>query len=159
MNRMWCEREPEVVRSLRMGSISSELRDHVLGCVVCAEARRAAQVMLPIASQLCVNDGVPPADLVWSRAQARRREIGLKRATRPLMVMRILSIVYLVVCAGWALHFLWGSVSMELGFGWDAFRGVTVGVGAGVALVAIAIGAWYLLYDGRRSDIRIPSST
>jgi hypothetical protein len=158
MNRMWCEREAEVVRSLRRGSMPSELRDHVLSCVVCAEARSAAQVMLPIASQLCVDDGVPPAGLVWSRARARRREIGLKRATRPLMVMRILSVVYVLMCGGWALRFLWRSVSMELGSGWDAFRGVTVGVGAGIALVAIAMGVWYLLYDGRRSDGGIPST-
>lgn len=158
MNRMWCEREAEVVRSLRMGSMPSELRDHVLRCVVCAEARSAAQVMLPMASQLWVDDGAPPAGLIWSRAQARRREIGLKRATRPLMVMRILSVVYVLMCAGWALRFLWRSVSMELGSGWDGFRGVTVGVGAGIALVAIAMGAWYLLYDGRRSDGGIPST-
>jgi hypothetical protein len=74
------------------------------------------------------------------------------------MVMKILSVVYVLMCAGWALRFLWRSVSMELGSGWDGFRGVTVGVGAGIALVAIAMGAWYLLYDGRRSDGGIPST-
>jgi hypothetical protein len=159
MNRIWCEREAEVVRSLRTGSLSADLRDHVLSCVVCAEARRAAEVMLQTASLLRVEDGVPAAGLVWSRAQARRREIGLKRATRPLIVMRILSVVYMMVCAGWALRFLWRSASMERAFGWDAFRGVTVGFGAGFTLLAVAMGACYLLYDGRRSETGIPSST
>jgi hypothetical protein len=141
-----------------MGLLSSELRDHVLSCGVCAEARRAAQVMLHTASLWRVEDGLPAAGVVWSRAQARKREGDVKRATRPLMVMRILSVVYVMVCAGWALRFLWRSFSLELSSGWDAFRGVTVGFGAGIALLAIAIGAWYLLYDGRRSDIGIAST-
>ena len=48
MNRMWCERELDVVRALRMGSPSAELRDHVLSCAVCAEAQDAAQVMFQL---------------------------------------------------------------------------------------------------------------
>jgi hypothetical protein len=160
MKRMWCEREAEVVRSLRMDSFPAELRDHIVKCVVCAEARSAAGVMLQAASQLRVEDEVPAAGLVWSRAQARRREIGLKRATHPLMVMRVLSVVYVVVCAGWAVRLFWRSVSMDLRSGWDAFEGGAVGFGAAMAIVAVAMamamGAWYLLYDGRRSDAVSP---
>ena len=158
MNRMWCEREADVVRFLRTGSLSAELRDHVESCVVCAEAGRAAGVMLQAAALLRAEDGVPPAGLVWSRALARRREVGLKRATRPLMVMRVLGIVYVILCAAWVIRFFWRSVSMELEFGWDAFRGGAVGFGTASVLLVIAIGAWYLLYDGRRSDTGIPSS-
>src|SRR5882757_5605336 len=157
MNRIWCEREADVVRSLRTGLLSAELRDHVLSCVVCAEARSAAQVMLQTASLLRIEDGVPAAGLVWSRAQARKRESDQKRATRPLIVMRVLSAVYVVLCAGWALHSFWGSVSMELLSELTAFWSGTVGLGAAIALLAIAIGAWYLLYDGSRSGAGIPS--
>jgi hypothetical protein len=158
MNRRWCEREADVVRSLRTGLLPSELRDHVLSCVVCAEARSAAKVMLQTASLLRVEDGLPAAGLVWSRAQMRKRENDVKRATRPLIVMRVLSVAFVVLCAGWAVHFFWRSVSMELVSGWDAFRGGTVGFGAAMALLAIAIGAGYLLYDGRRSDTGIAST-
>jgi hypothetical protein len=42
--------------------------------------------------------------------------------------------------------------------GWKEFRGETVGFGAAIALLAIAIAAWYLLYDGRRSDTGIAST-
>ena len=159
MNRMWCEREADVVRSLRMGSFSVELCDHVESCVVCAETGRAAGVMLQAAALLRAEDGVPPASLVWSRAQAQRQEVGLKRATRPLMAMRVLSVVYVILCAAWALRFVWRSVSMELEFGWDAFGGGSVGFGMASVLVVIAIGAWYLLYDSARSETGIPSST
>jgi hypothetical protein len=160
--RRWCEREADVVRSLRTGSLPVELREHVLSCVVCAEAQSAAEVMLQTASLLRVEDGVPAAGLVWSRAQVRKREMDLKRATRPLIVMRVLSVVYVVLCAGWAVHSFWRPVVMELASGlngWlNAFRSGTVGLGAAIALLAIAIGAWYLLYDGRRSDTGIRST-
>jgi hypothetical protein len=74
------------------------------------------------------------------------------------MVMRVLSVVYVILCAAWALRFFWRSVSMELEFGWDAFGGAAVGFGMASVLVVIAIGAWYLLYDGRRSDAGIAST-
>jgi hypothetical protein len=47
---------------------------------------------------------------------------------------------------------------MDLASGLNAFRSGTVGLGAAIALLAIAIGAWYLLYDGRRSDTGIRST-
>jgi len=159
MRRLWCEREADVVRSLRTGTLPAELRDHVVNCVVCAEARRAAGIMSQAGSQLRVENELPAAGLVWSRAQALRREIGLKRAARPLMVMRILSLVYGVLCGGWVLRFLWRFLSLELSSGWGGFWNVTAGSGAAIVLLAIAMGAWYLLADGRRSGAGIPSST
>jgi hypothetical protein len=158
MNRRWCERETDVARSLRTGSLSAELRDHVFSCAVCAEARSAAEVMLHTASVLRVAEGLPAAALVWSRAQVHKRESDVKRAARPLIVMRILSVAYLVACGAWALHCFWRPISMDLVPGLNAFRSGTVGFGAAIALLAIAMGAWYLLYDARRSDTGIPST-
>ncbi|HEX3372904.1 MAG TPA: hypothetical protein VHS13_01770 [Edaphobacter sp.] len=158
MKRMWCEREADVVRSLRMDSFPAELRDHIAKCVVCTEARKAAGLMLQGASRLLVEDGLPPAGFIWSRAQARRREAGLKRAARPLIVMRVLSVAYVVLGSAWALRLFWRSVSMELASGWDAFGGGVVGFGTAMTLLAVAMGAWYLLYDGRRSDAGIAST-
>jgi hypothetical protein len=140
-----------------MGSLSSELHEHVLSCVVCTETRSAVEVMLQTASVLRVEGGLPAAGLVWSRAKARKRESDVRRAARPLIVMRVLSVIYVVLCAGWALHSFWGSVSMELVSGLNAFRDGTVGFVTAIALLAIAIGAGYLLYDGRRSRAGIPS--
>jgi len=157
MKRMWCEREAEVVRSLRMDSFPAELRDHIAKCVVCAEARGAAGVMLQAASRLRVENEVPAAGLVWSRAQARRREIGLKRATRPLIVMRVLSAVYGVLCAVWFLHHLWRSGPMELLAGWNVLGNETTSFAVALAVLAIVIAAGYLLHDSRRSGEDLPS--
>lgn len=151
-NRRWCEREADVARSLRAGSLTSELRDHVLSCVVCAEAQSAARVMLQTASRLRAEDGLPAAGLVWSRAQARKRETDLKRATRPLIVMRVLSVMYAVLCAGWALHSFWHSVSMELLADWNVLGNETICFAVSLAVLAIVIAAGYLLHDSRRSS-------
>jgi hypothetical protein len=150
MNRRWCERESDVVRSLRTGSLSAELRDHLLSCVVCAEARDAAQVMLQTASLLRVEDGLPAAGLVWSRAQARKREIALKRATRPLIVMRILSVAYVTLSATWFLHYLWRSGFMELSADWNVLGNETTCFAVALAVLATVIAAGYLLHDSRR---------
>jgi hypothetical protein len=138
--------------------LSAELRDHVLSCAVCTEARSAAQVMLQTASALRIEDEVPAAGLVWSRAQARKREMNLKRATRPLMVMRILSVAYVILSATWFLHYLWRSVFMELLAGWNVLGNETTCFAAALAVLAIAIAAGYLLHDSRRSGEGVPST-
>ncbi len=158
MNRIWCEREADVVRSLRTGSLSAELRDHVLSCVVCAEARGAAQVMLHTASLLRVEDGLPAAALVWSHARARKRESDLKRATRPLIVMRVLSVAYVVLSAAWFLRYLWRSGFMELPAGWNVLGNETTCFAVALAVLAIVIAAGYLLHDSKRSGAGLPST-
>jgi hypothetical protein len=158
MNRRWCEREADVVRSLRTGLLSAELRDHVLSCVVCAEARSAARVMLQTASLLRVEDGLPAAGLVWSRAQTQKREIALKRATRPLIFMRVLSVAYVFLSATWFLHYLWRSDFMELSAGWNVLGNETTCFAVALAVLAIVIAAGYLLHDSRRSGEGVPST-
>jgi hypothetical protein len=157
-NPTWCEREADVVRSLRTGTLSVELRDHVLSCVVCAETRGAAVVMLQTASLLRVEDGVAAAGLVWSHAQARKREIALKRATRPLIVMKILSGAYVILSATWFLHYLWRSGFMELLAGWSVLGNETTCFAVAIAVLAIVIAAGYLLHDSRRSAESVPST-
>jgi hypothetical protein len=158
MTRIWCEREADVVRSLRTGSLSAELRDHVLSCAVCAEARSAARVMLHTASLLRLEDGMPAAGLVWSRAQARKREMDLKRATRPLIIARGLIVAYVILSAAWFLHSVWRSGFMELLSGWNVLGDKTACFAVAIAVLAVVIAAGYLLHDGRRSAEGIPST-
>ncbi len=159
MTRTWCKRESDAVQALRTGVFSAELREHVLSCVVCTEARGAAEMMLQTASLLRVEDGLPAASLVWSRAQAQKREIGLRRAARPLAFMRVLSAVYVVLSAAWFLHYFWRSDFMELLSNWNVLGSESAWVTAVIALLAIAIGAGYLLHDGRRFGEVVPSTS
>ncbi len=151
MNRTWCERESDAVRSLRTGLLSPELRDHVLSCVICTEARSAARGILGTASLLLAEHEPPAAGLVWRQAEARRREMALKRVTRPLVIMRVLSAVYMVLAAAWFVHSFWRSDFVGFLLDWNVLRSETLLFTAVIAVLAIAIGSGYLLHDSRRS--------
>jgi hypothetical protein len=157
MNRILCKRESDVVEALRRDSFSDELRGHVRNCSICAETQAVAQ-MLQTASRLHVEYEPSAAGLVWRRAQARKNEIALKRATRPLIYLRALSVVYLVLFAVWLLHYFWRPDFMELLSGWNVLQSETACFGVAIAVLAVAIGACYMLYDGRRSS-EVLSST
>ena len=158
MNRHWCERESDAVQALRTGLLSRELREHVLSCAICTEAQAAAQVMLRAASLRGAGHEPPAADLVWRRAEARRREIALKRATRPLIFMRGLSVVYVTLSAAWFLHYLWRTSFVELFSGWTVLQSEATCFAAAIAVLSIVVGAGYLLRDSRRSGEGVPST-
>lgn len=142
-----CEREMEAVRALRTGSWSAELSSHVESCASCREAKAVAEGLLHYAASLRVEQVPPPADQIWRRAQAERQAMILKRATRPLIFMRVLSLGCVVAFAVWLVE---GLLRFDL-------RGVLHGValggilpGLGVAVLSIAGGAFYLLHEGKR---------
>jgi hypothetical protein len=152
-----CERESEVVRALRAGGLSFELRDHVLKCTICAETQTAAGLMLEAASLLRAEDGPSSAGLIWRRAEVRKKEIAVKCATRPLIVMRFLGVVYAVLCGAWFLRYVWRSNLVRLP-DWDVSGSEKAYMASLIALVTIAVGAWYMLHDSRRSDAGVSSS-
>jgi hypothetical protein len=158
MNRILCERESDVVEALRRGSFSGELRGHVRSCSICTETHAVAEMLLQTASLLRVEHEPSAAGLIWRRAQVRKNELALKRATRPLIVMRAMSAVYVVFSAAWLLHYFWRSGSMESISGWNGFLDETAWFGVAIAVLAMAIGAWYLLRDGGHSGEGIPST-
>jgi hypothetical protein len=114
-------------------------------------------MLLQSASLLSVEQTPFAAGLVWRRAEARKREIALKRAVRPLIFMRAITVAYVVLAAGWLLHSFWRSGSMELVSGGTGSLNETAWLGVAIAALAIAIGAWYLLRDGGRPGEGVPS--
>jgi hypothetical protein len=158
MNRSGCERESAAVQALRTGLLSAELRGHVASCAVCAEARAVAEVMLRAASHGNAEMEPPAAELVWRRAEALKKEMAWRRATRPLIFMRALGVVYVMLSVAWFVHSMWRSGWMELLSGWNVLWGEATSFAAATAVLAIVIGAGYLLRDGRHSGERVPST-
>jgi len=151
MSRSWCERESDVVQGLRTGQLSSELRSHVLGCSICTETQGVARSMLRVAAVVKEENEPIAAGLVWRRVEKQRKEIALKRAARPLIFMRALSVVCVVLSVAWGVRYLWRSVFFGVFSGRNDLLNRTVGSAAAIAVLAIAIGAGYLLHDSRRS--------
>lgn len=139
-----CEREWEIAAAVRSGGLSAELNTHAAECAGCAETARVTRALLTLRAV-----ETPDAGVVWRRAQARvEEEALLRRATRPLAVMRVLSAVFLLLLAVWAAPMAWalllGHLPGSVDMGTDAITGGAVSVlllGAGV------VGLWYV---GRR---------
>ena len=154
MNQSRCERECEVVGALRTGVWTAELSGHVRSCAVCGEAKRVAESLLYYATMLRVEHEPSSADRIWRRAQAQRQEMVLRRATRPLIFMKTLSLCCVAVFALWLLR--GGLFSPDLR-GW-LHRWAGTGlespvVGAVIAVACIALGALYLLRQSREADV------
>ena len=150
MNRTWCEREGDVVRELRMARLPPELLEHVGSCAACAETQAVARVMLHAASLRSEGYGPPDAGRVWRRVELRKKELALRRAARPLLFMRALSVACVAVFAVWFLRYSWRPGLMELFSGWSVLVSESAFFAALIAMLGILIGAGYLLHDSRR---------
>ena len=83
-----CNREPELVAAVTSGrwpdACDAELRNHVEICGVCKDVVIVARVLH--AEHACALEDVrvPPAGLVWWRAELRARQQASRVAERPL---------------------------------------------------------------------------
>lgn len=151
MNPKPCERESEVVSAMRAGLCSAELSEHVDGCATCAEARQVGEGLQHYAVTLHAAHRPVSADRVWRHAQERKREMILKRAQRPLIFMRLLSFGCAVMFAAWLLRRFSGLDYRGWLRAWDGAAIGTALAGVAIAVLCIAMGAWLLLHEGRRS--------
>lgn len=156
MNR--CERESEVVAALRAGSWTDALSSHVSSCASCAETERVARALLESAAAL--GSELPSPDAMWRQGQARMQAIALKRATRPLIVMRTLSLACMAAFAAWTGWEFWRFPAGYLhGMdNWMAAGTPSIEAGVAVAVSLIAVGAGYLLHAGRHDGDVMPSA-
>lgn len=135
-----CERDREVAAAVRGGGLTVELSGHVAECAGCRETVRVTRALLAMRAV-----EAPDAGVVWRRVQA---EALLRRATRPLAVMRVLSAGFLGVLAVWAAPTAWVLVrgrlpGVDLGTDW-----VT---GTVVSAVLVGLGVLGLWFVGRRT--------
>ena len=120
--KLECSREQDVMAAITAmrwpGRCDDELRRHVAGCEVCADL---VEVLAPIAGECdAAWDAarVPPAAVVWWRAQFRARDEALRAATRPLTAIYALALVFFgALVGGTAVAMLprlraWGSAAV-----------------------------------------------
>jgi len=117
-----CEREPDVLDALARDGwpdrADDDLRAHVAGCASCTDlvvVAGALQQELTVATDA---SRLPPADIVWWRAQLRARDEAVRRATRPIAVAHGVAIAVSTVVA-------WEASRAFAGWAWEA-RGLLV---------------------------------
>ena len=112
MNRVYCEKETEILEALRGGGLSPELASHATSCAICADTLAVSEFFQSDAPEA---PPVPDSDFLWWRAQLARKRLAVERATRSIAVVRKVS--YLgAVAAGLWLVFSPGPVGSILSF-------------------------------------------
>lgn len=103
MNIRACARTHELRNALRLGhwpqACTDDLRAHVAHCSSCSDLVLVTQHLQQARSQAMPAAPVASANLLWLRAQARRRQTAMERAARPLAIAQLFALAVGVLAA------------------------------------------------------------
>ncbi|HLJ90804.1 MAG TPA: hypothetical protein VKZ53_28625 [Candidatus Angelobacter sp.] len=133
MKSYFCSRQREIASALQAGPLSGPLAAHIEICPACSDLvlvaqtlRQARQESMQTAHHLGTSIGSP--SVLWWKAQVRRRNAALEKATRPTVVMEkiaLATILAVVICLillwketilGWLI-----GISSAGSASWDSF--------------------------------------
>jgi hypothetical protein len=147
MSSRGCSRLGEVQQALALGhwpqACPADLRAHVEGCSRCSD-----EVLLTSHFQLTRTETIKaastePPNLLWWRAQLRRRNTALERAGRPLMAAQVFALFITVVAIAGVTAIHWNAL-------WDRLHAPLSSLTAmrgdwGLAPLIIGLGAVTML--------------
>lgn len=113
MNRVYCEKEMEILGALRRDAWDPEPANHVASCAICADTLAVSKFLLADRTtavvRQCHSDrseeprmdlttstidedtlfwaGLPDSDFLWWKAQLARKRIAMDRATRSISLV------------------------------------------------------------------------
>ena len=151
MKRISCEHETDVIRALRSGEWTTELRLHVAECLDCSQALHLAEALGEEARRAEIHCNPPDPYWILQRSRRMAREIAMLRMTRLLAVMRALAAVYVVAAAVWLLRGYAALQYREVASAMHGSASMFALMGAMVAAAFVVVGLWPIL---RQSDER-----
>ena len=153
MTPLECCREADVLDAITShrwpDRVSEELRAHVSTCAICADVAEVASairddqaIALDQATQL------PPAAVVWFRAQARARAEASRQAARPIAVMQAIGLAgataVLSMLIGAVAYWVWQRAHWLTSF--PTLEPMsTDAMGVAVRGILLAVGLWLIL--------------
>lgn len=151
-----CVREQDVLDAVASDRwpdrCGADLREHVRGCAICADVAEIAGALAEERDRTWSEADVPPATLVWWRAQMQARAEAARRAGRPITVAQIVAIVCLAAATflGLPLVLPWvfaAADSARVLASWIVPRAIDVSnafalaTGGSVPLLAVSVSA------------------
>src|SRR5207247_9509096 len=106
MNRFSCEKQTEIIESLRRGAWDADLAKHVATCAICADTVAVSQFLLTDQRAATV---LPDPDFLWWKAQLASKQMAVERATRSISLVRKVS-YWSVAAAGLWIVFAPGHI-------------------------------------------------
>jgi hypothetical protein len=142
---MRCDWEQRMVEATHSGSWTSSLRAHLQDCPQCAQTELIASLLQEAAAVRSL--ALPPAGMVWRRAQAVQRERKLQRAVRrPFLIAGALGFIYCLVLLLWGMSQL--PVSVYRWFTLSAGpSGSVIFAGASLSAIMAAVGSYMFLTE------------
>ena len=149
-----CTREPDVIAALLNDAVADDLRAHVSVCEVCSEVMQVTNGLLQEVAPASAELRPPDASVVWRRAQSLAREKAIAKATQPIRIARISTLVAAAIALPWLVLTLPNSPSwnsdltrhfrtLDLSFS-NAATGTFL-LGTIGSLFLITLSSWYVL--------------
>ncbi len=151
MSHEFCEREPRIIAAVRTGDWPAELQNHIGACAACVETKRIAQLFRQAAIASAPVQP-QPANVVWQKLQAQRRQLAIRRATRCMTLMCVLAALYAVAFAAWYLPELW---HRQIAGDLTSLSSGGALAGLLTAILAVLLGSGCFAYLGSRTDFRL----
>jgi len=151
-----CTREQDVLDAIASyrwpNRCEEELRAHVAGCAICRDLIEVVRPLVDEQEQASLEVRVPPASVVWWRAQIRARNEAARAVAWPITIAQavaiatVLAIAAVLVLTGWARLDGWRESLVAIG---TYVRAIEVPVPTFVSqhllLLALAIGTCLVL--------------
>jgi hypothetical protein len=85
MNRLYCEKEAEMIAAMRCRALAPELERHANTCDICSGIAAGSKFLQPQAE---VAPVLPDSDFLWWKAQLASKQLAVERATRSIVLVR-----------------------------------------------------------------------
>ena len=98
MNRLYCEKEAEIIAALRSSGLSPELEKHAGACDICSRLAAVSKFLRPLEE---VRPVLPDSDFLWWKAQLASKQLAVERATRSIVLVRRIAFCVISAAVLW----------------------------------------------------------
>ena len=156
--KLECPREQDLLDAVAANRwperVDAGLRAHVSACSICSDVVEMAEAFLQDRESAPTEMAVPPATVVWWKAQIRAREEAARLAARPIALVQavaticaaIASLIVAPAASAWVRSLItslgaadWWSLPSDVSFSW------ILSAAAYTTLPLLAVGVWIVL--------------
>ena len=149
--KMVCDFEPAVVKSLKSGFINGEIGEHIQSCSNCRETAKVVRFFQTNLINEPLPKRLPVAGLIWWKSKLRERRRAAENVSRPILLTQTAAVIIGFGTFVW----LWLNGSLQLSFLETAFNRIfnsmeIIGVPFVTGLICFAFICTALIFALRR---------
>ncbi len=110
--KLVCDFEPAVVKSLKSGFINDEISEHMQSCSNCRETAKIVRFFQTNLTNQSSPKCLPVAGLIWWKSKLRERRRAAANVTRPILLTQTTA----VIVAFGTFIWLWLAGSLQFSF-------------------------------------------